>query len=241
MLLPLALLAIGAVTPTPAPAQEVPFCAILTERLTPAIVTEADGNDAISRIFPALTDYRQAFRDLNLGRASIDVNRLKRIYAQLQTDEAKMELSLKAPAADPPAGSDRELLTQMQIATNSILAEQQGVQRALKAFIDDEQSAEDATNGRVTMAGQLAENSAAGIADARAHIQDVGSHIAMFAAGAMSTGNLNEIAYARPMVANSQHILEQESYLHDLVTLAIERCYARRQASPPLPVPTPHP
>ncbi|HEV2262428.1 MAG TPA: hypothetical protein VGR69_09105 [Candidatus Rubrimentiphilum sp.] len=220
------------------PDQPLPFCTLLTEHLGPAILTEGDGNDAIARIFPALRDYRNDYKDLNVDRAYMDVYRLKKIYAQLETDQAKLQVALTAPQATASEPDSRELFTQMQIAVNSVSAGQQGVQKALKAFIDDEASAADATNGRVLLAGQTAANTREGMLDARRHIQDVGSHLEMAAAGAMSVGVLNDVAYARPIVANSQHILDQELYLHQLVNVAVERCYARRQA--PLPIPPRH-
>jgi hypothetical protein len=235
-----ALLSITALQPTVVP-EASPFCSIVAKHVMPAILIEDADNDAIARIFPALQDYRNDLHDLNVSRTALAVYRLRRIRAQLQSDQPALRTALAAARENSADQSDRELLTQLEIATNSILAEQEGVHKALKAFIDDELSAEDATNGRVAMAGQVAENSQAGIEEARRHIQDVGSYLEMISAGAMSIGVLNDVAYARPMAANTQHIIDQEPYLHDLVALAAEHCLARRQASVPAPTPSPKP
>ncbi len=234
-----ALLAIAAAQPAVLP-EAPPFCPILTKQIVPSILIEDADNDAVARIFPALRDYRADLKDLNLGRTAIAVYRLKRIGAQLQNDQATLRATLNT-AGENSRRSDSELLTQLKIAVNSVFAEQEGVHRALKAFIDDELSAEDATNGRVALAAQTAENSRAGIQDARAHIADVGSYLEMVAAGSMSIGLLNDLAYARPMAANALHIIDQEPYLHDLVAIATEHCYARRQASAPAPAASPKP
>jgi hypothetical protein len=242
---------IAIVLGVPGSAYSVPFCSALDGRVAPVVIVQARDNDAIARIFPVLIDYRSSMKDLNLGRASIDIYRLKRIQAQLQADQVSLQMSLKTM---PPLRADaaqteskvqvrnrllqeRELLEQMHVGLSSVLANQQGIARALDTFINEEESAEDATNGRVAMAATKAANTAAAAADAQG--SDSAGRLMQAAANAQSTGNLNDIVYARPMVANSQAIVDQESYLHNLMALGVEHCYARRQSVKPAP--TSHP
>lgn len=103
--------------------------------------------------------------------------------------------------------------------------------RALNAFVNEEESAEDATNGRVAMAASESTNTAAAAAAEQG--SSSAERLMVAASGATSIGNLNDIVYARPIVANSQQIVDQEAYLHDLMSLAVEHCYARRQAAKP--------
>ena len=220
----------------PNPPHAIPFCSVLDAKVAPVVVVEAHDNDAIAKIFPALLDYHTSMRDLNVARASIDMNRLRRVLAQLKADQPQLQSALKtAPPLRAPQADDKELLDQMRVGLNSVLAEQQGVANALSAFVNEEMSVEDATNGRVAMAATKAGNTKESMAAELG--SDSAEHLMLAAAGATSTGNLNEIVYARPMVANSQQIVSDESYLHNLMNLAIERCYARRQSAKPTPKP----
>lgn len=231
-------LLIALVLGVPNPPHAVPFCAALNSSVAPVVIVQAHDNDAIAHIFPALLDYHSSMKDQNIARASIDIYRLKKVLAQLQADQPQLQRMLKSPPAlRAPVGSERELFDQVQVGLNSVLAEQQGIERALSAFVNEEESAEDATLGRVTMAASKATNTQA--AQAEALGSDSASRLMAAAASASSVGNLNDIVYARPMVANSQQIVDQESYLHNLMNLSIEDCYVRRQ--PAKPAPTHHP
>lgn len=222
----------------PNPPHAVGFCAALNSSVAPVVYVQAHDNDAIARIFPALLDYHSSMKDLNVARASIDIYRLKKVLAQLQADQPQLQRLLKAPPPlRAPRGIERELFDQVQVGLNSIFAQQQGIEHALSAFVNEEESAEDATLGRVTMAASKAGNTQAAQADSLG--SDSAVRLMAAAASATSAGNLNDIVYARPMVANSQQIVDQESYLHNLMNLAIDDCYARRQ--PAKPAPTRHP
>lgn len=228
---------LAAVLGVPNPSPAVPFCSVLNTKIAPVVMVEAYDNDAIARIFPALGDYHSSMKDLNLARASIDAYRLNKILAQLKADQPQLQSALKsAPALRAPHPNEQELLDQMRVGLQSVLAQQQGVMRALNAFVNEEESAEDATNGRVAMAASESTNTAAAAA-AEQQGSSSAERLMVAASGATSIGNLNDIVYARPIVANSQQIVDQEAYLHDLMSLAVEDCYARRQAAKPTPKP----